>query len=51
MAVLPVKEMRGIFGCVTIASPVTGPVPNTILHMPGGRPREGGSEKGRERLR
>ena len=36
--VLPVKETRGTCGCVTMASPARGPVPNTTLTTPGGRP-------------
>lgn len=38
VAVLPVNVMRGISGCVTIASPTFDPKPNTIFTTPGGIP-------------
>ena len=38
--VLPVNEITGTLGWVTIASPALGPVPNTILQTPAGRPEE-----------
>jgi len=30
----PVKETMSVFGCATIASPTTGPVPETMLNTP-----------------
>ena len=39
VAGLPVKDINRISGCLTMASPTRGPVPNTMLTTPAGRPK------------
>jgi hypothetical protein len=36
----PVKEIRGMSGCFTMASPTLGPKPNTKFTTPGGNPEK-----------
>jgi len=38
VAVEPVNDTTGMSGCFTIGAPAFGPVPNTKLTTPGGRP-------------
>lgn len=38
VAVEPVNDTTGMSGCLTIGAPALGPVPNTKLTTPGGRP-------------
>ena len=38
VAVEPVNDITGMPGCLTIGAPALGPVPNTKLTTPGGRP-------------
>ena len=40
MAVPPMKQMSGTSGCLTRASPVTAPDPNTMFTTPAGTPGE-----------
>jgi len=45
VAVEPVNDITGMSGCLTTGAPALGPVPNTKLTTPGGRPVNNNNEK------